>query len=961
MAASPLDSASPTRPDAAAEARHGPRQVLRLDRDGAWRASAGYFDVFVVIEQGGRRHHLFRCEAGALMVGCVWPTDTGASLIAVGSLDSAVAPAPLPSAPELEAWVGRLAAAAGTRAQLPELVAAPGDQTLEPRGLLHAHPRRLLWLKVTEGAVELLDGTVLAPGEGPIPFVGLTFVMSELGARVSLLAQAPAAEAARRGALVFQRAALEWIAIRILKDEALSSRRARERAKATDAELARAFDALGRVAGAPAEARRAPMDPMVCALEQLLGEIGARSLGVAGPDAGDAAEPIQERLARRHLQTREVVLREGWEKREGPPLLGWRASDRLPVALLPFRNGWRAVGLDLDVRVTAANAADFAPDAIQIYRQLPRRPIGFLELASFGRRRLQSDLARLILAGFATSLLALAAPAASALLFDRVVPAANLGQLWSIVIGLCALAVGMAVFELVKSIALLRMEARLDSRLQAALVDRLLSMPAQFFRGFSTGDLTDRALGFQGVRQALMGNALAGLLGAVFASVSFGLMLLYGARLALVGLATLAVAVVLQGLIAYLQLRREREHVQRQGRLDGFVLQLLVGIAKLRAAGAERRAMAQWAHRYAEQKRRFLAARRWAGWGRVIEAGAPTLAFVVLYAAIVGFAREDAAREPLKALATGGGAGDLQSLVTTGGFIAFAAAFGQLLAAFGAMTQALGGVLGAMPLLERARPILATSPQIADEAPSVAPLAGAVELRKVSFRYSSDGPLVLNELDLSAPAGSYIAIVGPSGSGKSTIMRLLLGFERQESGEVFFDGRAAERFDPSALRRQMGVVLQHARITDGSIFENIVGASGLGVQEAWAAARLVGMDRDIESMPMGMHTILLDGGGTLSGGQRQRLIIARALVRRPRILLLDEATSALDNRTQAVVSETLAKLSVTRIVIAHRLSTIRGADRIFVLDHGRAADFGAFDELMARSPLFQRLVRRQLL
>ena len=240
-------------------------------------------------------------------------------------------------------------------------------------------------------------------------------------------------------------------------------------------------------------------------------------------------------------------------------------------------------------------------------------------------------------------------------------------------------------------------------------------------------------------------------------------------------------------------------------------------------------------------------------------------------------------------------------------------------------------------------------------------LEGAIELRKVSFRYTPDGPLVLNELDLSIPAGAYAALVGPSGSGKSTIIRLLLGFEKQESGEIFFDGRPAERLDLAALRRQMGVVLQHARITSGSLHDNIVGSGGASLQDAWAAARLVGLDGDIEAMPMGMHTVLPDGGGTLSGGQRQRLLIARALVHRPRILLLDEATSALDNRTQAIVAETLEKLSVTRLVIAHRLSTIRGADRIFVMERGRLADAGGFDELMSRSAVFDRLVRRQLL
>jgi ABC-type bacteriocin/lantibiotic exporter with double-glycine peptidase domain len=133
------------------------------------------------------------------------------------------------------------------------------------------------------------------------------------------------------------------------------------------------------------------------------------------------------------------------------------------------------------------------------------------------------------------------------------------------------------------------------------------------------------------------------------------------------------------------------------------------------------------------------------------------------------------------------------------------------------------------------------------------------------------------------------------------------------------------------------------------------------IDDAWAAARLAGFDAEIEAMPMGMHTLMLEGSVTLSGGQRQRLILARALIGRPRLLLFDEATSALDNRTQAVVTESLTRLRTTRIVIAHRLSTVERADRIFVLDRGRFAEAGSFDELIARNGMFSRLARRQIL
>jgi ATP-binding cassette subfamily C protein len=163
------------------------------------------------------------------------------------------------------------------------------------------------------------------------------------------------------------------------------------------------------------------------------------------------------------------------------------------------------------------------------------------------------------------------------------------------------------------------------------------------------------------------------------------------------------------------------------------------------------------------------------------------------------------------------------------------------------------------------------------------------------------------------------------------------------------------------VRRQIGAVLQHSQVMNGDIFSNIVGDSGLTMDDAWRAARLAAFDKDVEAMPMGMRTMITAGGGTLSGGQRQRLLIARALAKRPNILLFDEATSALDNRTQSVVRASLDMLRVTRLVVAHRLSTIRNADRILVLDRGQVVQSGTFASLMAEGGTFGRLARRQML
>jgi len=298
--------------------------------------------------------------------------------------------------------------------------------------------------------------------------------------------------------------------------------------------------------------------------------------------------------------------------------------------------------------------------------------------------------------------------------------------------------------------------------------------------------------------------------------------------------------------------------------------------------------------------------------------------------------------------------------LTTGVFLAFNVAFGTFIGAITRLSNTVSDVMAIMILRERALPILQAKPEVNERRADPGDLDGRVELDHVVFRYREDGPVILDQVDLRVEPGQFVALVGPSGSGKSTLLRLLLGFESPQSGAVFFDGQDLAGLDVHAVRRQLGVVLQNGKISSGSVFENIVSGTRLTLDDAWEAARAAGFAAEIEAMPMGMHTIISEGGTNLSGGQRQRLLIARALVHRPGILLLDEATSALDNRTQAVVGESLNRLRVTRIVIAHRLSTVRTADRIFVIDSGRIAEQGSFDELAANDGLFARLMARQM-
>jgi len=590
--------------------------------------------------------------------------------------------------------------------------------------------------------------------------------------------------------------------------------------------------------------------------------------------------------------------------------------------------------------VDETTAASLSPFGVEFYRPSPERRLSLRDLGRMLVHDTRRDLVRLLAAALASGLLGLAMPIATGAVFSEIIPMAVPAYILPLVAALGGLALGAATFDVIRALALVRIQGSMNTRLQGALVDRLLALPVPFFRDYSVGDLAMRTGAINTVREVLAGAAVTTVLTGVFSASNLLLLFYYSPRLAVVALTVVAATLAVEIGLAIANVRIQRRTQDAGGRIAGLLFDMINGIAKLRVAGAEERAFAVWAARFRDHRELAFRSGVVHSVAAVFNGVLPTLAALALFSAA--------------------GPEVLRGSIGTGAFLAFNAAFGAFFATTVALGTAAIDLLNLVPAVERAAPILNASLEADAARPDPGELTGRIEVSHVSFRYAADGPLVLEDVSLEARPGEFVAVVGASGSGKSTLLRLLLGFDTPESGAVYLDGQDLAVVDVAGVRAQLGVVLQTSRILAGDLFANIIGSLPLTVDDAWAAAELAGLADDIREMPMGMHTVIPEGGSTLSGGQRQRLLIARALVRRPRILLFDEATSALDNRTQDVVSRSLERMSATRIVIAHRLSTIRNAHRIYVIDRGRVVQHGPYEQLAAEDGLFARLIARQL-
>ncbi|MEL6559507.1 MAG: NHLP bacteriocin export ABC transporter permease/ATPase subunit [Bacteroidota bacterium] len=646
-------------------------------------------------------------------------------------------------------------------------------------------------------------------------------------------------------------------------------------------------------------------------------------------------------------RVRKIILRGIWWKDENGHLLAFRKDSKSPVALIQQSSGIYLLKDPETKEETVVNhevAASLEPISYMFFYGFGEQMNTAGKLLSFALQGVKKDAKYLIMAAFAGSVIGLLIPILSGIIFDDVIPTADKSLYIEIFMILIVIAFVTAGLQLTQGVLQLRVEAKSSINAQAGVMDHLMRLPVTFYKKYSAGDLTSRAMGIDQIRQILSSTVLTAVLSGTFSIVNLILLFYYDVSLAWIGLALVVVAVIFVSIVGWSKLRYDRQISDKQGELQGFLYEFLTGIAKIRNTAGEKRIFSLWAQRFSNLKQLGFLSGSQQNLVETFNKSYPLLTNIFFFSFIYY---------------TVSNSNGLTSMITVGAFMAFITAFNRFLNDALRMSLTLINSLQVATLYERVQPILNEVPESNTESTDPGELSGDIEMNSVSFRYHEDQPLILKDVSFKVKPGEMVAFVGPSGSGKSTVMRLLLGFEEAENGSVYYDGESFESMNKELVRKQIGVVLQNGALMAGSIYENIVGNSDLTLDDAWEAARLAGMEEDIKHMPMEMHTVVSEGGGTFSGGQRQRLMIARAIVHKPRLIFMDEATSALDNRTQSIVSESLEKLQATRIVIAHRLSTIEKADRIYVLDKGEIVEFGSYTELMEQDGTFSKLAKRQ--
>lgn len=654
----------------------------------------------------------------------------------------------------------------------------------------------------------------------------------------------------------------------------------------------------------------------------------------------DLEDRLDFLLSASGIMYRQVILEEGWHKDATGAMITRLEEDGSVITVLPGSMGgyeYTDPRTGKKVRITGREEKKIGKEAFCFYRPLPQRQMTLKDLFRYMISVLNGwDYVSFALAALIITLVGMLIPKLNHILMDQVVSSGSYTLLGAVMSFMLFATAGNIVMTIVKQMLLYRINLKLNLNVQAAFMMRVLSLPASFFKEYSSGELNQYLNYMNSLCDQLVNSVFSTGITGIFSLVYLTQIFAYAKSLVVPSLLITISTVVISMAASLMQVSINKERMQLAAKEKGMTYALINGVQKIRLSGAENRAFVKWSNLYAQEAALTYNQPAFIRLNKVITSAISLIGTIVMYYIAV------------------------RSAVTVADYYAFNSAYAYISSAFSAIASVALTAASIKPSLDSTRPLLEAEPELQENKETVTNITGQIELSHVTFHYTEDGPAILDDLDLNIKARQYVAICGRTGCGKSTLVRLLLGFEKPQKGTIFYDRKDMNRLDLHSLRKLIGTVLQDSYLFSGSIFENIsISAPNMTLEEAWEVAEISGLADDIRAMPMGMHTVLQEGKGGISGGQRQRLMIARALAQKPKVLIFDEATSALDNITQKQISDALDKMKCTRIVIAHRLSTIKHCDRILVLNKGKIVEDGTYEELIALDGYFAELVSRQ--
>ena len=648
---------------------------------------------------------------------------------------------------------------------------------------------------------------------------------------------------------------------------------------------------------------------------------------------------LEEIFYRHQIFFRQLQLEGRWWSRCSGKLLAFTREGDLPVILTPHFADYSFLHPKTGRRCSARkDGALLKTEAFSLCYPLPDEKLTVASFLKYSLRHLNAlDYVCALLACLGVVVLTMVTPYICKLLFNEVIPSGDAAQLTPIAVLLFSAAAGLVMVQLSRNFLVVRMKDKVEYSMQAPLMTRLLMLPTSFFKQYAPGDLSNRVLSVVRLFTQLTEDMLSTILSLLFTAVMFIQFFTYGGPLLWTGILVIAVYLLTIYIVFYYRKKVQNSANASASKLTGVIYNLVSGAQKIRTNGAEIRAFRHWAVAYEPSEPNSSRYPAMFIIGNSLSYNARLLPMIVTM---------------LAAWHYGLGLSD---------YIAYCSVLTLATRAVEDFERIAKDVALLGPELRLCTPILTATSEAQSGDVLLRSVSGRIDISGLKFRYAENMPYIFDGLDLHIKPGEYVAFVGPSGCGKTTLVRLLLGFEQAESGSIFYDEHNLEDINKPSLRRYcVSICLQDGQLVEGTIRENILfGNDWYNDEDIWEAARMAALDKDIREMTKGLDTPISADGQGVSGGQRQRILMARAIIRKPRIIFLDEATSALDNISQHVIAENLARMNCTRITIAHRMSTIRQCNRIVVLAGGRVAEEGSYDELMAKGGFFSEIIQRQ--